>query len=742
MSKKGFCKFHGPDRQQGPDAPSELTCCAEVILPNLIYRLLQFFRSYFEDGKFYTDCESHLKLLNEFSSLGTPLRKILVKYMLCSDFYTKKIQQENQVEKSYSHKSFQKLLVDFNKDLRVADELKAKLVKPNFSNILNECVYWCIRRRFPESLVNFLLNLLPEFDFKIEFSRSFINHYTFISSECILDHTLLNISMISAQLFSNLAIVKKAYEEFNLFEVFISALYNVLNAPNVLKVSPIHDNDNLGLASRHYVVDVENILIQERIYWQTLRDLIYSLTHKPIALKFLEDSTLFSLWIQCLLCLEAMNLNVREIYSHIEDAQSTYLNSLEAENDFFSVNWLFMTHLNDESTVKITSNCIRIIERLLLDWLTTIGLRNGKTIIRPNPNQLTFHLPVNRLYSVFLYFILFKQKEKLSNVLVLNDNDLMALVGIPLQTLIGFYEIQSNMWVLNGLEMKQQALIYLKIYFNEPDLFLLQLVLSKFNDSELFMKVLIDRFHLLRYSQIKKNNESDENGVLKIENKYDFMSLDLKKKHSMFTSLLTFLAQLICIKPYLDPENRNSIRKEIVTILSSKDRVYSEIEEVLPRFGDLGFGETKNEVEEVVKLVADFKQPSFKLHTKDLKEGYYVPKDYLWIDEYDPLHVSLRYGELESSANPFERYEEFIKNKNLNKDMIGNLWEPFRLPKFETLNSIDFEFLLLKMRILETKALHSLLFNWLYKHYYEQQLPEKSMALIIFILELALYKVC
>ena len=45
ISKLGFCKFHGPDRETISDAPIELTKCSEIILSNLIYRILQFFRS-------------------------------------------------------------------------------------------------------------------------------------------------------------------------------------------------------------------------------------------------------------------------------------------------------------------------------------------------------------------------------------------------------------------------------------------------------------------------------------------------------------------------------------------------------------------------------------------------------------------------------------------------------------------------------------------------------------------------
>ena len=106
------------------------------------------------------------------------------------------------------------------------------------------------------------------------------------------------------------------------------------------------------------------------------------------------------------------------------------------------------------------------------------------------------------------------------------------------------------------------------------------------------------------------------------------------------------------------------------------------------------------------------------------------------------MYILFRSGEFDSYQKSFERYNEFIKSKSLNKDLVdSNLWQPFRLPKIQNKNSIDHQFLLLRMRILETKTLHWLLFNLLYKHFYEKQLPEKTLTLIVFIIELALYKV-
>ena len=171
-----------------------------------------------------------------------------------------------------------------------------------------------------------------------------------------------------------------------------------------------------------------------------------------------------------------------------------------------------------------------------------------------------------------------------------SDFDLVTLISLPLQTQIGLYEIQSDLWIRNGLEIKEEALIYIKLFFIDPDLFLVQLGLSRFNNHEIFMKILVDRFHLNSYFKIGSvdENKNDEKKIILIDNKYKFISLDLKMQHSMLTSLFVLLAQLICIKPNLDSKNRDSIRNEIIAILSKSDHTYSEIEKVMPMFGDRG----------------------------------------------------------------------------------------------------------------------------------------------------------
>ncbi len=51
MSKIGFCKYHGPERLKNPEAPKDLIKCSEIILANLVYRILQYFRSAYSKKK-------------------------------------------------------------------------------------------------------------------------------------------------------------------------------------------------------------------------------------------------------------------------------------------------------------------------------------------------------------------------------------------------------------------------------------------------------------------------------------------------------------------------------------------------------------------------------------------------------------------------------------------------------------------------------------------------------------------
>jgi len=61
LKKNGFCKFHGNDSYSVPEAPIDMTKCCEIMLSNLIYRILQHFRTLYLQGK---SVLFHLNYLN------------------------------------------------------------------------------------------------------------------------------------------------------------------------------------------------------------------------------------------------------------------------------------------------------------------------------------------------------------------------------------------------------------------------------------------------------------------------------------------------------------------------------------------------------------------------------------------------------------------------------------------------------------------------------------------------------
>lgn len=764
------------------------------------------------------------------------MRKVIVNCMLNEEFYTKKIKEEKNDDqeshntqhdefdtnsKLYLHKTFLENLTDINRNLRIPDEFRQVILKPKYVNVLNEYLYWCIKYEFPENLVKFLLILLPDNVYKIEFTRSFVTHYMYITNK-ILNSDSENLASrvvhISVQLFSSELITNKALQEYTLLPIFMSTLYNMINSQNMLKLSQIQDNKQSQVTfsmltgggvtstntttslSRHYVADADNKIFHDNLYWPIINDLVNLLSHKTVAIRFLTDQHIFDTWLYLINCFQSMNLNERQLFSHIQYDQPTYFSSFSAELEFCSsITWSFIQHLTSEQTLDITLNSIKLIEKCLFRWFMIIGTltTNLNAIIRPNPNQLTFHLPLNRFYSIFIYNALYKQNAKFDKNLLqhLNDLNLINLLAYPLQTQIGYYEIHANMWIRNGLQMKGQAMTYVQNHFsssfNDADLFLLQVIMIKFCNYDLLLRVLLERFHLSDYFKLNVNLtgtpitpiknissssttsmspltsflsaagpnilsglssvaiaaarssiNTNENRLIKINGRYDFITPDSNQYYALLNGFLTLLTQLICIKPNMELQNTMLTRTEIINLLCVADRTYSQIEENLPDICSLST--SKKDTEFIVKEVADYKQPSFEIHTKGLKQGYYVPKEFVWLNEYDPLHVLLRSVKQREYQESFDRYCDFIKLKNLNKNLLTNkLWPPLRLPKYdyENVNCINNELLLKKLNVLETKTLHGFLFSLLYKHFYEQTLPERCFYFIIYIIELALYKV-
>lgn len=258
----------------------------------------------------------------------------------------------------------------------------------------------------------------------------------------------------------------------------------------------------------HLVVDPDHSIMQENLYWLVISDLVNLLSHRAVALKFLNDIDLVQLWIELISYFQGMNLNTRTFGDHVQQ-EPTYFSSFSAELEFCSsVMWSFLQHLKEDNQLAISKKFIDIIVNYQNRWLNALNLRsnNISSINRPNFKQLTFHLPLHRYFSAFIYNSIYQQKGSLDNLLkftnsqtTLDSTFLADIIGHPLQLQIGFHEIHANMWVRNGMQMKGQAMTYVQNHFctsfSDADLFLMQVLASRI-DANVFMKMFLERFHL------------------------------------------------------------------------------------------------------------------------------------------------------------------------------------------------------------------------------------------------------
>lgn len=736
MSKSGFCKHHGTNRKV-QDAPNDLVASVKVILSHLLYRLVQYLREKFKinDDKIEDSQVSPLELisgidvyfefLNDLCGLGTPIRKIVADSMIDEPFYEIKIKQEKE---KYENKQFiHDTLVGYSLNRysfvrpTQLDSYEFKLIKDKYTHLLDELFFWCIKYEFPENLVKFLLVLLPEADYKIVIMELFVSNYTTISNALLnakTDSLSTRVIHISVQLFSNEVITIKALNEYNLLPVILTAFYNVIINHDCLVLSEMQDK----LKNSHLVIDPDHRIFQENLYWPIISDLINLLTHKQVAFSLIQDNKLLDLLMNLINYFQSMNLNIREFGSHVQYEQPSYYSSYSAELECCSSTmWSFIQHLKNPNDINLTRNLIDMSLKYLIKWLDSVGTKGGVSL---NKEHITFHLPLHRFYSAFMYNAFYRQEANLNEFLPNEETLLIDIIRHPLRTQAGVHEIHSNMWVRNGLQMRGQAMTYFQYAFNtsfsESDLFLIQAVACKLNSNRLVYEIL-DAHRLFAYFNIIKEKRLKD-------------TTDLNQQIALLNGALALIAELVTLTPNLSLEDYNFTKREIINSICQSDRTHSQIEECLPEIST--YSQNKKFIDDILKEIADYNQPVFEMHSRGLKQGKYVPKSHIWENEYDPLFVILRSVKLKEFQEAFDRYCDYVKTKNLFQK-IDTLWPPFRLPK---LNEIHVQ---LKQRgqILQSKILHAFLFGILYQHLNEEPYPEKVIYFVVYILELSIHLV-
>jgi E3 ubiquitin-protein ligase UBR3 len=114
--------------------------------------------------------------------------------------------------------------------------------------------------------------------------------------------------------------------------------------------------------------------------------------------------------------------------------------------------------------------------------------------------QVSFHLPLHRYFSVFLYQAVRNQGLTLEDLLP-PPSELSTMIHHPLRVQAAFYEIITGLWVRNGLQIKGQAMTYVQCHFCnsmvDADLFLLQVAMTNLPYGE-FTATVLEKYVSLR----------------------------------------------------------------------------------------------------------------------------------------------------------------------------------------------------------------------------------------------------
>ncbi|XP_052094995.1 E3 ubiquitin-protein ligase UBR3-like [Mytilus californianus] len=729
MKKEGFCTRHGPDRQtQNFTPPQDLLVVAEIMMPRIILRLLHHLRDNSSEEMKDTyqldmqDADQFLTFLHTLSDMGAAMRKVIGQALSSNALYKELtevtllpdgsnsyfVDSQKRYNTALNNMTTPKGFDEYETMPGLSQEMKHK-------TLLDELTFWMVKYEFPQKMVTLLLSLLPDDNYKEAFTRAFIRHYSRMTLVLIngLNRPAISnrVVHISVQLFSNEVLAVKMVEEYNLLYILIVSLTNMLES--ILTESSLQDTQS----NFHMVVDCANIAMKEHCYWPIVSDLINLFSHKAITIKFLSDTRLVTMWLDLLSYLQGMNLNNRELSQHVEFESETYYAAFSAELEMASSPmWSLISHCKLKDSPELTKSMIKTCLNALQDWYDAI---NCKDSIKPNPYQLTFHLPLHRYLACFMVQGIQIQGLHLKDI-PLTEKMLKTLLIHPLQIQVGIAEIYSQMWVRNGLQIKGQAMTYIQCHFCysmvDADLYLMQICACKL-DPDYFVRTVLERFHIdnwLSYSTTPPP-----------------MNVKLEGDHetAMVDAVLTYFSTLLGIRTYLGIKEVNLTRLEMSTLLCMADRQHSQLMDLMPeKSGMTGHG--KELFEPTLKEVADYKAPNLEA-SGGLQQGTYKPKGEIWEKDFDPVHVAIRALYKKDLQSSMDRYTDYVKQTGKFKGKASP-WPPFRCPR-----EINPEYKDL-YKILHCKTMHSFLFTVMHKALMSTSMPDSILYHAVHLMDLSL----
>ncbi|XP_041979503.1 E3 ubiquitin-protein ligase Ubr3 [Aricia agestis] len=657
MKEDGFCSNHGNKCPRPGTAPAELMCVAEAMMPRLVLRLLQHFRenSTLTSSDNYRvaiqECEGYVQMLMEFNNMGDLMRGAMTKALINPQMY------RNLVEPPFpdteyghymceSHNMYEKAIESFPAP-EPPDEyrdLPALAPRLTHNTLLDEFLFWTFKYEFPQNVVCFLLNMLPDQDYKEHLTRTFVLHYA--RMPLVLEgssdpETLSNrVVHMSVQLFSNEALALRCVRELRLLHVMVLSLQLMMG--KILVRHTLHD----PARNRHRVIDCTRRVMKEHCYWPLVSDFNNVLSHRSVALLFLADEALVDMWFEFLAMLQGMNVNVRETGGHIEFEPSSYYAAFSCELEAAAYPmWSVLAHLSEPAQGGLARGVVCAALRRLRAWLRAVGYDPAPTpaLAPPPPAHASFHFPLHRYLAAFLCAATRSLGLRAADLLP-PPRALIALAYHPLRVQSLFYEILAGVWVRNGLQIKGQAMTYIQANFCNSmvdlDVYWLQ-VCAAHLPADSFLDMCIDVFGVREWLSLTP-----------------LSLVQAAEQDAMVEGLLTFLAILVSSRTNLGNDELTQSRLEVATLLAAGDKTHSQLLELMPERS--GNAHTRN-FEQVLKELSVYRAPP--RGSEALEQGLFVPRPVVWQRYYDPLHVLRRAVHRRDFHSSMDRFTQYVREK-------------------------------------------------------------------------------
>ncbi|GBP21655.1 E3 ubiquitin-protein ligase Ubr3 [Eumeta japonica] len=410
-----FCSNHGNKCPRPGSAPAELMCVAEAVMPRLILRLLQHFRENSYGNQRNSDsyriaiqeCEGYVQMLMDFNNMGDLMRGAMTKALINPQMYRNLVEPPfPETEYGYymveSKKMYEKAIESFPAP-EPPDEyrnLPALALRLQHNTLLDEFIFWTFKYEFPQNIVCFLLNMLPDQDYKEHLTRTFVMHYARIPLvlEAAADPDTLSNRVVhmSVQLFSNETLALRCVQQLQLLHVMVLSLRLMMG--KILVQNTLHDPDK----NFHYVIDCNQKVMKEHCYWPLVSDFNNVLSHKSVALLFLKSDALVDMWFEFLSMLQGMNVNVREVGRHIEFEPSSYYAAFSCELEAAAYPmWSVLSHLTGPEHAPLARRIIAAALTYLQEWFDAVHFTTPR-MERTEVMHASFHFPLHRYLAAFL----------------------------------------------------------------------------------------------------------------------------------------------------------------------------------------------------------------------------------------------------------------------------------------------------------------------------------------------------